>query len=259
MAFDNHEYRRKHLKDSILHLEDKEEKLKEELRRLPKPSSNRMLAESLGTSQKGYHFQQMLLVLIQDEELIHWMSITEHSQDLVELTDKVMRERNIYKVGDAFYGKREHYRWRKYEFMDEVNSELPRQDEYIPTFYINDRYYYIEEDDYASEAIGEDIHYNFDVSGKPNGIYQVLVEYCQYGGGVDYWGEYDEGEIEVEYKIYESVPLYEFLANKDDMLAEANPEAEELADKYIYIQQTKHRGRRQMVDIDIEMKRRKIS
>ena len=207
MAFDNHEYRRKELKDSILHLEYKEEKLKEELRRLPKPSGNRMLAESLGTSQTGYYFQQMLLVLIQDEELIHWMTITEHSKDLVELTDEVMHEQNIYRIGDAFYGKREHYRWRKYEFLDEVNSELPRQDEYIPTFYINDRYYYIEEDDYASEAIGQDIHYNFDVKGKPNGIYQVLVEYCQYGNGVDYWGEYDEGIIEVEYKVYESVPL----------------------------------------------------
>lgn len=240
MAFDNHEYRRKHLKDSILHLEDKEEKLKEELRRLPKPSGNRMLAESLGTSQKGYYFQTMLLVLIQDEELVHYVTIQEHSKDLVELDEKVMRDRKIYKVGDAFYGKREHYRWKQYEFLDDVNPELPRQDEYIPTFYINGRHYCIEEDDYASEALNEDIWHNFDVKGKPNGIYQVLAEYCQYGGGVDYWGEYDEGEIEVEYKVYESIPLYEFLANKDDLLAEAHPEAEELADKYLYIQQTKH-------------------
>lgn len=251
MKFDNHEFRRKNLKDSLLALEDKRDKLYDEIRQLQKPETNRMLAEDLGTANKGYRFQQMLLVLVQHEEIITYETITENPYSLIEITSDVQKSRHIYRIGDAFYQKRRDWEDRQEgDYISELNR-IYRHDKYLPTFFINGRYYYMERDNYCDELINEDIHDNLKFKGYPNGIYHVLVQASQYGGGMDYWGEYDEGNIEIEYKIYSSVPLYEFLARKDDMIAEANPEAEELADRYLYIQQTKQgRCKRETPDID---------
>lgn len=242
MAFDREDFWENKTLERITDLELKKEKLELEIKKLSNPYSNRMLAEDLGTAKKGFYFQKMLFVLIQDEELITYSILEENNRNLTELTDTHMKAHNIYRIGDAFYKKRSRYEqdWNTFS-VEEQKINIARQDKYIPTFCFSGRHFYVENDyqDYSNELLGEYIYYETNLwKGKPNGIYQVLAEGCNYGGGVDYWGEYDGGEVEFEYKFYDSIPLYEYLENKDDLISEARLEAEELAEHYIFIQQT---------------------
>lgn|GEM_PF-6338970 len=70
----------------------------------------------------------------------------------------------------------------------------------------------------------------------PNGIYYLLFETGCYTYSTP---EGTEGDVDTDLKVYPFVPLREFLKHKKQLLEKPEPEAEELFDLYLYIQQTK--------------------
>jgi hypothetical protein len=241
MPFDLDKFTKNHLESEINKLEEKRDKLRYELRQVQQPSTNRMLAESLGTNNTGIHFQQTILVFYQDEQVIGYVVIEENPHELVELTSSYMYRNGIQKIGDAFYEKRNVYKEADNGNITPGFENIKQNPlKYLPTFYINGKHYFLDREDYDQEFVGDNVYDELpsELKGRPNGIYHILVEGSIWGGGYageDYW----DPEYELEFKIYESVPLYEYLTRKDELIADALGQAEELADQYIYIQQTK--------------------
>lgn len=214
----------------------------EQLHQLKKPDMNRMVAEKLDTTTSGCNCQQMALILVQDGKVKAHYSMSPTPKFLCEVKTKSDYYRSgevLDQQGEAYYKKRSKY----YSNYDDQFDWVKRHPNLVETIQINGKRYYQEHCHYADDSLSEgldDYSCPEEIKKLPNGIYHILFEQACFSY-ITCDGEEGDGESDV--RIYNSVPLYEFLSNKDWMLKEVDPEAEELASSYLYIQETKQ-GRR---------------
>lgn len=238
------EWREKNLEERVKYLEERKARLDKEVSQMEKPDCNRLLAEKLESNDSGCNCQRMVLVLVQDGEVkatefISPLPMILRQAKTREERDPRYSERYFTKVGEAYY--KEDADWHDYAEgdFDADMTHIHRYPKFLPTIQINGKHYYQEPCSYSDEAT-LDGFWDLEIENLPNGIYHVLWENACF----TYYGpEGAEGDGDSDYKIYPSVPLYEFLTLKEQMLEEAAPEPEELADAYLYIQQTKQNRR----------------
>jgi hypothetical protein len=185
----------------------------------------------------------MLLILVQEGEVITHHTMTPSPCHLKEArTERDSRyyyEEAFDKVGEAFYTQRgSFFDTNEFDFEPEL-AEIQRPPKLMPTIQMNGKYYYMSECYHSDEAITESLDSwscPDEIKELPNGIYQVLFEHACYSYTTM---DGTEGDSESDFKVYDSIPLWDYLKNKDWMIAEANPVGEELASRYLYIQETK--------------------
>jgi hypothetical protein len=240
MSDDLQEYQEKLLTIRIKELEKQRDELYQEISRLQKPDCNRMIAEKLGTTTRGCNCQQIALILVQNGEVKSIERLSPLPCHLREIQTKKTDEywkKSFQQIGEGFYKERTDWEDMQSGDFDESLAHIPRHPKYVPIFQINGKYYYQDECHYADEVMREVIYdYDEEIQDLPNGIYYILFETACYAYTTF---EGTEGDIDTDIKIYPHVPLWEFLKYKEDLLAEADSEAEELVDTYLYIQQTK--------------------
>ena len=230
--------------ERVENLEKRKLKLEKEIQAMQKPDVNRMVAEKLGTTIQGCNCQRMLLVLVQNGEVKSYQALTPTPCHLVE----VRAEKGNYnspwleadKVGEAFYDK------KSYGFFSiESAIGFERHPQLMQTIQINGKHYHQNPCSYSDEMTGDELLSEYscpdEIKALPNGIYQILWENACYTYSTM---EGTEGDGDTDFKIYDSIPLYEFMEHKESLLAEAESEAEELAERYLYIQETKQRRKK---------------
>lgn len=228
------EYWEQNYSKQIVSLMKKKAELEKQVKQLEKPDVNRMVGKKLSTTTSGCNCQRMLLVLVQDGEVKTHMPISPIPCHLKEvLNDKYYYSRSRRREGEAFYADDTNHPWD--EDFDKKLEHIERHGRLVETLHINGRVYEKQICDYADEAIGEGFQYSFDKEFEelPNGIYRVLFEQAcfSYSGP-----EGTEGDSESDMELQTSVPLWEYLKYKDELLEAWEHEGVELVDSYLYIQ-----------------------
>lgn len=237
--------------DRVKQLQEQKEKLQREIKTYQKPDCNRMVAEKLQTTTCGCNCQQMILVLIQYGEAVAWQPYTPtpcHLREVITEETKTHWSQHylLEKQGEGYYEQFGNYPFDP-QYVEGLEW-IKNSKRVVETIQINGKYYYKDPCSFADESISESLSsYNCpEFEELLDGIYNMLIEQaCYTSSGPD--GE--EGDGDSDYKLYDSVPLFQFLSLKDDLIAEAQPEAEELASRYIYIQETiQHRRKSKRKD-----------
>lgn len=230
--------------ERVTKLEYRKRKLEKEIQAMQKPDVNRMVAEKLGTTTQGCNCQSMLLVLVQHGEVKAYESLTPKPCHLVEVreeqSDYNRSWREATKVGEAYY-ERPH----NFSLLSDLGP-FKRGPELIPTIQINGKHYHQTPCSYADEMTADELMSEYscpdEIKELPDGIYQILWENACYSYSTM---EGEEGDGDIDFKIYNSVPLFEFMQHKENLLVEADPIGEELADRYLYIQETKQQRKKE--------------
>lgn len=199
-----------------------------------KPDCNRMVAEKLGTTTCGCNCQSMILLLIQNGEIKAWESTTPVPCHLVDLEiDNTKKAYNSYlKDGEGIYT--EPMRGSSYLVnLDNKIDEFGEPAHYIETIKFGDKYFekqHCPVFDEATSNLFDDYNCPDELQKLPTGIYRLLIEHACFSDGY-------EGDSDYDYKLYTDIPLYYYWKYKDELIAEADYEAEELASTYIYLRE----------------------
>lgn len=243
--------------ERVKNLEERQEQLRKENALFKAPDVNRMVAEKLNTTSQGCNCQRMLLILVQDGEL----KATEYLSPIPFFLKeaKADEEKNPWehrygptfdKVGEAYYTKRFRDDFYEKDFDPDL-AGIKRYPKLVPTLMFGDKQYYQDPCTYSDDLIIEELESSYscpeEISELPDGIYHVLWENACYTYTTM---EGDEGDSETDFKIYPSVPLWDFLRYKEEMIAEATPEGQELAAAYLYIQETKQNRKKSVEKTD---------
>ncbi|MBJ7935555.1 hypothetical protein FNE59_20340 [Bacillus thuringiensis] len=206
---------------------------------LNKPDCNRMVAEKLGTTTRGCNCQSMLLLLIQNGEIKTWENITATPCHLIEM--KIGKIEDEYasciKDGEGIYTPER--KGTSYTF--DINGDFKEFGEparYIETIKLGDKYFTKQVCDAFDEVTWEffeDYNCPDELKELPTGIYRLLIEHACFNSWSPDCGY--EGDGDVDYKLYTDIPLHYYWKYKEKLITEADPEAEELAARYIYLQE----------------------
>lgn len=199
-----------------------------------KPDCNRMVAEKLGTTTEGCNCQKMLLIIVQNGEVMSSEQLTPNPCHLVKFKPNE-KWGELTQKGEGVYKKDQRGSYNLNYFSEDHEIKgIPRPGKYIETIRAGDSLYYQVPCYSADEMTYSFFDYDIpdEIKTLPNGIYQILVEHACYSYTTM---DGTEGDSESDFKIYDYVPLYYYLKHKDSLIAELEPESEELVSRYLYI------------------------